>query len=319
MLLKLTWKLVKNLPRIGLIGAGAGIAYSAFVVDHHVRLPSSLPGSRWTDDDGQGGSMTVYHDSSGDGSPVLFVHSINAASSSYEMRPLYTRLQGERPVWALDLPGFGDSERGDRPYSPLMMSRAIGRALETIGRPADVVALSLGAELAARAANDSPELVRSLALISPTGFGRPGKVMPALGPVLRFPLWSQALFDGIASRRSIRYYLNKSFAGPVDEMMIEHAYLSSHQPGARFAPIAFLSGDLFTRDAVEGLYASVTVPTTVLYDRDPFTSFSRLPEFLAGREGWGAVRIPDTQGLPHWDKPTETINALVAHWAATGD
>lgn len=318
MLLKITWKLVKNLPRIMLVGAGTGIAYSAFVVDHHMRLPSSLPGSRWTDDDGHGGSMTVYHDSSGEGSPVLLVHSVNAAASSYEMRPLYTRLQGERPVWAIDLPGFGDSERGNRPYSPQMMSRAIGRALETIGRPAHIVALSLGSELAARAVSDAPDLVRSLALISPTGFGRPPRTIAALSSILRFPLWSQAIFDAIASRRSIRYYLSKSFAGPVDEMMLEHAYLTAHQPGARFAPVAFLAGELFTQDAIEGLYANLTVPTTVLYDRDPFTSFTRLPEFLAGREGWDAVRISDTRGLPHWDKPTETINALLAHWAAAG-
>lgn len=261
--------------------------------------------------------MALYHADGGEGTPVLLVHSVNAAASSCEMRPLYTRLEGERPVWALDLPGFGESDRGERPYSPRMMGLAIDKALERIDRPAHVAALSLGCEFAARAALERPDMVKSLALLSPTGFGRPRQFSPVLAGLLRFPLWSQAVFDGIASRASVRYFLNQSFAGPVDEMMLDYAYRSAHQPGARYAPIAFLTGELFTPTAVETLYSPVKAPTTVLYDKDAFTGFDLLPEFLAGREGWSATRIENTNGLPHWDKPTETLSTLMAHWAAS--
>lgn len=314
MLAKLTWKLVKNLPRALMIGAGAGVAWSAFGVDHAVGVGPSLPGSRLTLDDGSGGRMTIYGDADGRGEPALFVHSVNAAASAYEMRPLYTRLQDERPVWAIDLPGFGDSDRGDRPYTPQLMAGAIARALDHIGRPAHVVALSLGAEFAARAAVDHPDRVRSLTLISPTGFGRRRPETSRMGAILEFPLWSQAIYDGIASRASIRYFLGRSFAGPIDEMMVDYAYRSSHRPGARYAPLAFLTGRLFAPDATADLYPLVTTPTLVLYDRDPFTSFARLPEFLTGVENWDAERIAGTNGLPHWDKPTETLNALLAFW-----
>lgn len=311
------WKLVKNLPRLTAFGVGAGLAWSALAVDHRVPLGPALPGARSAAEDGSGGTFVLYSDTTGSGAPVLLVHSVNAASSSYEMRPLYTRLQGERPVWALDLPGFGDSDRRDRPYTPQLMARSITHALDRIGSPAHVVALSLGCELAARAATERPDLVASLALISPTGFGPRRDPKGWAGTVLRFPLWAQALYDGIVSRRSIRYFLGKSFAGPVDEMLIDHSYRTSHQPGARHAPLAFIAGDLFTPDAIERLYTSVPVATTILYDHDPFTSFARLPEFIADRPGWGATRIADTSGLPHWDKPTETANALIAHWATT--
>lgn len=314
MLLKLGWKTVKNLPRMATIAAGAGIAWSALGVDHHMAVDPALPGSRLDYDDGSGGRMELYHDDSGAGSPVLLVHSVNAAASAYEMRPIYTRLQGERPVWALDLPGFGGSDRGERPYSPRMMGLAIGKALERIDRPTHVVALSLGCEFAARAVTDRPDLVKSLSLLSPTGFGQPSQSSTASAALLRFPVWSQAVYDGIASRPSIRYFLNQSFAGPVDEMMVDYAYRSAHQPGARYAPIAFLSGELFTVTAIETLYAQVKSPTSVLYDKDAFTGFDRLPEFLAGRDGWDAVRIENTCGLPHWDKPTETLKTLRSHW-----
>ncbi len=245
---------------------------------------------------------------------MLLVHSVNAAASAYEMEPLFEQLTQQRPVFALDLPGYGHSTRGDRAYTPQLMADAITKALKSIEGPAHVVALSLSSEFAARAAIRHPERFSSLTLISPTGFGNPG-AQPSIGGVLRVPLWSQALFDVIASRRSIEFFLSRSFNGPVDQGMVEHAYRTSHQPGARFAPIAFLSGELFSRDAVELLYRHVDVPSLVLYDRDPFTGFVRLPEFLTDVD-WDAVRIPDTLGLPHWDDLARTVAALESHWAA---
>ncbi|CAN5822032.1 alpha/beta fold hydrolase [soil metagenome] len=316
MLLNVAWKLTKNVPRLLAFGAGAGLAWSAVAVDHAMALGPALGGNRLTTDDGEGGSVALYHDESGTGAPVLLVHSVNAAASSYEMRPLFSRLQGERPVWALDLPGFGSSDRTERAYTPELMTRAVVRALHRVGMPAHVVALSLGAEFGARAALERPDLVRSLSFLSPTGFAARSTAM-ALPPVLlTFPLWSQALYDGVASRASIRFFLSKSFAGPVDELMVDHAYRTAHQPGARHAPLAFLSGNLFTSDAVSRLYAQVTVPTMVLYDRDPFTDFAELPEFIADRSGWSASRIAGTNGLCHWDRPTQTLDALVGHWRA---
>src|SRR3712207_7247028 len=47
---------------------------------------------------------------------------------------------------------------------------------------------------------------------------------------------------------SIAFFLKQSFAGPVAPGMIDYAYRTAHQPGARFAPLAFLSGRLFTPD-----------------------------------------------------------------------
>lgn len=317
-MLKLAWRLVKNVPRVATLAAGAGIAWSALAVDHDMRLAPALPGESSRIGDGSGGEVTVYSDRTGEGTPVLLVHSANAAASAYEMRPIYTRLRGERPVWALDLPGFGHSDRGDRPYSPRMMALAIGSVLDTIGEPAHVVGLSLGAEFVARAAVDRDHQIQSLSLLSPTGFGERRQSSAWLAAFLRFPPWSQAVFDGIASRPSIRYFLDKTFAGPVDEMMLDYAYRTSHRPGARFAPIAFLSGELNTPTAIETLYSRIERPTLVLYDKDPFTTFSRLPEFLSGREGWKAIRIPGTRGLPHWDRPTQTMADLNSHWDSTG-
>jgi hypothetical protein len=40
-----------------------------------------------------------------DATPLLLVHSVNAAASAFEMEPLYVRQALRRPVFALELPG----------------------------------------------------------------------------------------------------------------------------------------------------------------------------------------------------------------------
>jgi pimeloyl-ACP methyl ester carboxylesterase len=87
--------------------------------------------------------------------PLLLVHSINAAGSAREIAPLFEHYRSRRPVYALDLPGFGLSERSDRPYTPRLMTDALHAMLGEIRRlhgavPVDALALSLSCEFLAR-------------------------------------------------------------------------------------------------------------------------------------------------------------------------
>ncbi|MFO7708338.1 MAG: hypothetical protein R6V84_09205, partial [Desulfobacterales bacterium] len=91
------------------------------------------------------------------------------------------------------------------------------------------------------------------ALISPTGLSQYRSDAEQSGneTLLSFfsrPLISQALFDLLASRPSIRWFLKKSFWGTEDGDLVEYAWRSAHQYGARYAPLTFISGKLFNRN-----------------------------------------------------------------------
>lgn len=265
------------------------------------------------------GRLACYADETASGRPLVLVHSLNAAPSAFEMKPLFEHYRSRRPVFALDLPGFGLSERGERRYSPELYAAAIEDLLErTVGEPADVVALSLGAELAARARLDRPSLVRSLALISPTGFSHgklPGEeTSRRVRRILVLPGLGEILFALVTSRPSLRFFLDRSFHGPVPQEMIDYAHAAAHQPGAKYAPFSFLSGQIFTPHACERLYTRLDLPTLVLYDEDPNVSFERLPDWLEEDPRRRAVRIEPTRGLPHWEQPDRTFAALDAFW-----
>lgn len=272
------------------------------------------------------GTISYYADTSVSGRPLVLLHGIHAAASAYEMRPLFESFRGERPVYALDLPGFGFSERGGRSYSPATYVHAIEHLLRNVAleRGADVVALSLTSEYAAKVAVEMPELVRSLVLLSPTGFAtrdeanrlerwarrRDKRLATRLGHMQS----GRVLYELMVSRPSLRFFLQRSFEGRVDDGLLAYAYATSHQPGAARAPLAFISGGLFPSGSGLNVYAHVRAPTLVLYDKDPHTGFGELEEFVAKHVHFQALRIPHTRGLPQYDAPQQTTEALRNFW-----
>jgi pimeloyl-ACP methyl ester carboxylesterase len=306
---------------------GGWIVYSRKYVRHDLQLDQALDAERKDYESKAAGRLSYYADTAGKGAPLVLLHSINAAPSAFEMQPIFDRFRGERPVFALDLPGFGFSERSDRLYSPLLYLQAIIEFLdEVVGKPADVVGLSLSCEFAALAATHQPELFRSIVMISPTGFQPPktDKISERAErrgarnktySLLAVGLWNRPVYDLISSRPSIAFFLNKSFEGIVPERLIDYAYLTSHQPGAQYAPTYFLSGKLFTPAVRETVYRMLDLPVLVIYDRDPYTNFEMMPGLVQERDNWQAVRISPTKGLPHWERPEKTFNAMESFWA----
>lgn len=312
---------VGALAATAVAAAGSWIVYSNIAIDKNLPLPPALDAERNVFTSEKSGAISYYADRTQSGRPLVLLHSINAAASSMEVSSLFNHYRNTRPVYALDLPGFGFSERSTRKYSPDLYSFAIVDFLTTqIQEPADVIALSLSSEFAAHASLIAPEAFHSLTLISPTGFSRPGsdkgEVNNRSHTLLSFKLWERPLYDLIATRRSIKKFLDMSFLNEAPPELADYAYLTSHQPGAQHAPMYFLSGSLFTPSVHVKVYEKVEIPTLVLYDRDPFTDFELLPDVVARNERWTGVRVPNTCGMPHWDQPSRTFNELDAFWSA---
>ncbi|MFN3672996.1 MAG: alpha/beta fold hydrolase, partial [Bosea sp. (in: a-proteobacteria)] len=229
--------------------------------------------------------------SAGSGSPLLLLHSVNAAASAYEVRPIFEYLQRDRQVFALDLPGFGGSSRRWDDYTIALYTGAVFAAAthlrDLTGEPrVDVLGLSLTCEFIARAALARPDLFRRLVFVTPTGFesgaqkrragGANGRAVPGLEATLTFGLWREGLYKALVSRPSIRFFLRRTFASDtVDPGLIDYAYASAHQPDAAFAPLAFASGKLFAGD-VRTLYEALRHPVWLAHGtKGAFADFSQ--------------------------------------------
>ena len=259
----------------------------------------------------------------GQGPPLLLVHSINAAASAAEVRPLYEHGRGTRTVYAIELPGYGRSPREDIAYSPRLMTDALQAVAAQIRQrhgdaPLDAMALSLSCEFLARAAAEQPATWGRLTLVSPTGFmgrrprrGPPGSTrgMAWLYRLLSQPLWAQALFRALTKPGVVRYFLGRTWGSKaIDEGLCAYSVLTATQPGARHAPLHFLAGNLFSAD-IHTVYEAVSQPVWVSHGvRGDFTDYRGL-DLVRGRPNW-AIDIYPTGALPYFEVPTEFTQRL---------
>jgi pimeloyl-ACP methyl ester carboxylesterase len=287
-------------------------------------LPPALSGRRRELSSARAGTLAWYEDGPGPGSkpttPLLLVHSVNAAPSSYEVKPLYEFYRSHRPVYALDLPGFGLSERSERFYSPRLMTDAVHELLAVIRRehgavPIDALGLSLSSEFLARAACEAPAAFRSLSFISPTGFDRSALREGSTGSTLGKPWLLSAidglglrrrLFDWLTSERMIRRFLRRTWgSNNIDPGLLRYDYATARQPGAEHAPLHFLAGFLFSGDSGR-LYQRLELPVCVVHgDRGDFADFRALRQ-LRGRRNW-TIEVMASGALPHFERPREFI------------
>ena len=258
-----------------------------------------------------------YFDAESEGRPLLFVHSVNAAPSAIELKPLFQHFRASRPVFAPDLPGFGRSTRRVGTMTPSDFAKQIASIVDemTPSEPPDVIALSLGCEFVARAVVELGAAVRSLTFISPTGFSRRQPPAPQaqrrLKRLFDFAGFGRGAFKLLRLERSIRYFYGMNFSGFVPNELVTYALKTTRQSGAHEMPLQFLSMGLFTAKAAESLYSKLDVPVLVLFDKDPNVSFELFEEFEAN-PAWQFKRIAPSLGMPQWEHPERTSGAIEA-------
>lgn len=267
-----------------MLAGGAGVAALAAVnaaIRRNAHEPdnSALGGAAHVFDWKYG---RVFYKSAGTNNttrPIVFIHGIGAGTSSFQWRKNFDHLSREFPVYALDLLGFGVSEKpANVSYSADLYVELITDFLhEVIRRPANVVASSLGASYVVKVADEHPDLVHSMILNAPAGYdtlsSRPGMAGAAFYGLLQSPVLGTSFYNVMASERSIRDYARRSLFYDhrrVTNRLVANFYATSHQDGAQYAIAAFLAGYL-NIDMRES-FARLVQPVVLVWGRQDLTN-----------------------------------------------
>lgn len=258
----------------------------------------------------------------GAGPDVLLVHGIHAAASSFEWRRNVEHFSRQFRVTSLDLLGFGLSDRPSIAYTAetyIGLMRDFVR--DVLPGPPAIVASSLSAAHAVSTAFRDPTILAGLVLVNPVGLGRlhepAGPLEMALHGAFEVPVVGQALYNVLVSEASIRYYLREQvYANPdaVDPEMVSHMYATSHQPGARHAPAAFIGGAL--NCAIDGIVPRISVPTLVVVGANARFGATADAEALSRLNPDIRVRTLDDSGLLPHDERSDLFNELVTQFLA---
>src|ERR1700730_6089938 len=252
------------------------------------------------------------------GPPLLFVHGIGAGASSFMWRKNFDALARDFSVYALDLLGFGFSDKpGSAPYSADLYVELITDFIrEVTNYPVNVIASSLGAAFAVRVADEHPELICNLILNAPAGVdglrNKPALAGAAFYGLLQSPVLGTSFYNVMASERSIRDYGRKQVFYDhrrVTDRLVAHLYPTSHQAGAQHAIAAFLSGYLNTD--MRPAFGRLTQPSILVWGKQDMTTPIENATALLQLNPHTRLEVFDyCRMMPEQEHP-EKFNALV--------
>ncbi len=253
---------------------------------------------------------------------LVFLHGFGGGSSAYEWSQVYPAFASRFQVLAPDLLGWGRSDHPPRNYTAEDYITTITQFLEqTCSNPVPVVASSLTAAMAVRVAIARPDLFKSLILVAPTGlmdFG--SNTMTVINNLAKTPFLDRLLYQfAIATPDGIRSFLEqRQFTRPerVWPELVEAYLTSAQQPGAEYAALSFVRGDLSFDLAA--FMPQLQTPTAIIWGQQAqFTSAEtgkRLAEL--NPRAVHAFQVLEGVGLtPHLEQPAVTI-ALIQRYVS---
>lgn len=176
--------------------------------------------------------------------PLLLVHGFGGSTNHW--RKNIAELQNDFQVWAIDLLGFGASDKADCQYSGNLWRDQLHDFIqEVIGAPAILAGNSLGGYAALCVAAQRPESAVGLILLNSAGPFTPAQPQPepppyrqALGRAMKWLFWqdwfSFLVFQWTRRRSLIRKTLEKLYLdkSAVTDRLVEEIYRPSCDPGA---------------------------------------------------------------------------------------
>lgn len=212
--------------------------------------------------------------------PLLLIHGFGANLNQW--RHNLPALSQTAPVYAIDLLGFGDSEKAATLYGAELWAAQVTDFIQAIiGQPVALVGHSLGALVALTVTHDHPDWVRQLALITlPLEANREDLVagwVAALAlrveSLVANPLLLRSLFNLVRRPSFLRRVLTSIYTVPdrVDEDLVNLFALPPSDRGAA-RTLCYLVRSRTQASfspSVKDLVAGLTVPALLLWgDQD---------------------------------------------------
>ncbi|MDY6784338.1 MAG: alpha/beta hydrolase [Cyanobacteriota bacterium] len=251
--------------------------------------------------------QTTYACLGSGGTPILLLHGFD--SSLLEFRRLLPLLAADNETWAVDLLGFGFT---DRPPQLSFGAEAIKTHLYSfwktlIQRPVILVGASMGGATALDFALSYAEIVEQLVLVDSAGLTNAPLSRKFMFPPLDTLATDFLRRPGIRQQIARASYYNKSFAS-IDARLCASLHLSLPQWNRAIAT--------FTKSGGYGSFAKqlsqLHQPTLIVWGRnDKILGTKAAGQFERAIANSKLVWIEECGHVPHLEKPQETARTIL--------
>jgi pimeloyl-ACP methyl ester carboxylesterase len=271
----------------------------------------------------QGQTFPIAYETLGQGSPVLLLPAFSTVSTREEMRGLAERLTSRFQVFAIDWLGFGQSARPGLDYQRSLYRDLLQDFVSGVfDVPIAVVAAGHAAGYVMQLAPQQPALWSRIVLVAPTWrgplptMGASASVAGMVRGLVRSPLLGQVLYKLNTTPSFLSWMYRRHVytdAKKLTPEFIEHKHQITQQPGARFAPAAFVTGALdpaLNRDDFLAGFQGLAIPVMMMIgEQSPPKSKAEM-EVLTELPGVQVKRLPGTLGL-HEEYAAEVAEAVL--------
>jgi len=255
-------------------------------------------------------NITIAYETLGQGDTVLLLPAFSTVSSRTELAGIAQMLAPHFQVMVLDWLGFGESDRPPIHYNRSLYQQLLQDFVrDCCPHPLAIVAAGHAAGYAMQLAQQQPGVCAKLLLIAPTwkgplrAMGAPMPVAAGVRNLVRSPLLGQGLYALNTHPAFLKWmyqrhvYVDREKLTP-DFMTRKHRI--TQQPGARFAPAAFVTGGLDSMDDREEwlkVGRSLSLPVQVIIPEQAPPKSKAEMEALAALPQIQVKRLPGTLGL----------------------
>ena len=253
------------------------------------------------------GQEKIYVHDRGRGPALLLIHGYGAAHDTW--LPLLSELERDHRVLAVDLPGFGRSDKYAGDYSPSGLADKLFQVLDQKGiKEAQLIAHSWGTSIALAMALQQPARVKSLTLISAWVYEDqlPPFLLWARAPWVGEILYTLFYKERIDDRMSLTFYEPDRFATPET---VDAVRRTLARPGAVAAALAAARGQRLR--LLEARYRTLIHPTLLIWGRQDRVSRLHYAQRLVGELRDARLVVLERCGhVPMFEQTWQVLRAL---------
>ena len=260
----------------------------------------------------------IFYTKHGAGSPLLLIHDLYPASSSYEWNRMIKKLEKEHTVYTIDLLGCGRSDKPNLTYTNYMYVQLVTDFVKkVIKEKTDVIATGESVSFTLMAANMDETIFNRLFFISPPSLEsiqkNPNNRTIFVKKLLEFPIIGTFFYNLKMTQEHINYLFEEKYfykSSRASAKLKDVYYEAAH---TKYSGGRFLFGSIFsnyTNINIIPALKKVENPIYLIGSRNSDESVRILDSYAKFDENIETAVLSNCKKLPQLEEPEKLYKAL---------